>query len=195
MAGLHLLLQADRHAPERRPVRLFLVSLRPAARPLRGQRLGLVLLPGRRGVRHVSPAVHPDPEQPHDRGLQCVLRALQFLRIWDDRRRSRLAVRGGRVLRGVHGGNELPALAFLALLFACCCVRFPRQTLLYFLPAAAIPLAAFLAAQYVGSASSSWPTSRSAPTNTCTKGASGRRRWSWTISTSTPSLTASTCST
>ncbi len=32
--------------------------------------------PGRRGLRHVSPAVYTDPEQSHDRGLERVLRAL-----------------------------------------------------------------------------------------------------------------------
>ena len=44
--------------------------------------------------------------------------------------------------------NELPALAFLAILFVLLVVAFPRQTLLYFVPGALIPIAAFMAAQY-----------------------------------------------
>ena len=44
--------------------------------------------------------------------------------------------------------NELPALAFLAILFVLLLVAFPRQTLLYFVPGALIPIAAFMAAQY-----------------------------------------------
>jgi hypothetical protein len=44
--------------------------------------------------------------------------------------------------------NELPALAFLALLFGMLFAAFPRQTLVYFVPAAVVPIAAFLVAQY-----------------------------------------------
>ena len=45
--------------------------------------------------------------------------------------------------------NELPALAFLALSFGLLLlVRIPRKTLLYFVPAALVPIAAFVAAQY-----------------------------------------------
>jgi hypothetical protein len=44
--------------------------------------------------------------------------------------------------------NELPALAFLAVLFVLLVVGFPRQTLLYFVPGALVPFAAFMAAQY-----------------------------------------------
>ncbi len=44
--------------------------------------------------------------------------------------------------------NELPALAFLASLAGLLLVRDSRQTVLYFIPAALIPIAAFAAAQY-----------------------------------------------
>ncbi len=45
--------------------------------------------------------------------------------------------------------NELPAALFGILLFGMLLVRFPRSTLLYFVPAAAIPCIAFLATQYL----------------------------------------------
>ena len=44
--------------------------------------------------------------------------------------------------------NELPALALLPLLFCLLVLRHPRQTLICFIPAALIPIGAFLAAQY-----------------------------------------------
>ncbi len=44
--------------------------------------------------------------------------------------------------------NELPALAFLALLSCLVLVRYPREALFYYLPMAVLPLAAFAAAQY-----------------------------------------------
>jgi hypothetical protein len=45
--------------------------------------------------------------------------------------------------------NELPALAFLAALSGLLLFQRPRQTLLFFLPAAVIPIAALLATNYV----------------------------------------------
>ncbi|MDX2035834.1 MAG: hypothetical protein SFX72_04225 [Isosphaeraceae bacterium] len=44
--------------------------------------------------------------------------------------------------------NELPAAAFGALLFFCCVASDPRRTLLYFVPAAVVPLTAFFITQY-----------------------------------------------
>jgi hypothetical protein len=56
------------------------------------------------------------------------------------------------ILAGFFAGftavNELPALAFLAGLGLHLLVRFPRRTLLAFVPAAAVPLAALLALNY-----------------------------------------------
>ena len=124
--------------------------LRAGARPLRGQRLGLDLLPDRRGLRHVSPAVHPDAEQSHDRRLQCLLRALPVPADLGRRGALRLAVRGGRVLRRIHGVRpSCPRWRSPRCSARCCSSAIPRQTLLYFLPAAIIPLAAFVGAQYV----------------------------------------------
>jgi hypothetical protein len=45
--------------------------------------------------------------------------------------------------------NEIPAGLFGALLFLILVVKNPRRTLLYFVPAAVIPLAAFFATQYL----------------------------------------------
>jgi hypothetical protein len=76
--------------------------------------------------------------------------ALYFLlRIWDDGRRS-----GWRfALAGACGAfcacNELPAASFGIALFLMLLARFPRPTLLWFVPAAAVPCAAFLATQYL----------------------------------------------
>jgi len=44
--------------------------------------------------------------------------------------------------------NELPALSFLALIAGLLLFRYPRQTLLCLVPAALVPIAASLAAQY-----------------------------------------------
>lgn len=44
--------------------------------------------------------------------------------------------------------NELPAASFGVLLFLLLVAKDPRSTLLYFVPAAAVPIAAFLATQY-----------------------------------------------
>ena len=72
----------------------------------------------------------------------------QFVRIWDQRRLSgwRYAVAG--LFAAFAAANELPALAFLALLSGLLIVRDFRQTVLYFIPAALIPIAAFAACQY-----------------------------------------------
>ena len=155
--------------------------LRPGARPLRGQRLGLVLRPGRRGVRHVSPAVHPDAEQPHDRRLQRLLRALPVPADLGRAAALRLAVRGGRLLRRLHGGDRaartgLPGLAR---------------------PAAAGPVSQADApllppggdrsrwppswrAQYVEFGEFYLPYEAFGSEEYSTRAASGRRRWSWT---------------
>ena len=44
--------------------------------------------------------------------------------------------------------NEIPALSFLALVSGLLLFRYPRQTLLYLVPAALVPIAASVAAQY-----------------------------------------------
>ncbi|MGO9463160.1 MAG: hypothetical protein ACLQVF_03210 [Isosphaeraceae bacterium] len=72
----------------------------------------------------------------------------QFLAVWDegDRAGWRFAVAG--FWAAFAAANELPALAFLALLSCLLLVRFPGKTLLFFAPAAIIPLVAFAIAQY-----------------------------------------------
>jgi hypothetical protein len=72
-----------------------------------------------------------------------------FVRIWDEG----AAKAGNFIAAGFFGAfcacNELPAALFGILLFAALLFRFPRQTLMYFAPAAAIPCAAFLTTQYL----------------------------------------------
>jgi len=72
----------------------------------------------------------------------------QFVRIWDQRQLSgwRFAVAG--FFAAFAAANELPALAFLALLSCLLVVCDFRRTVLYFIPAALIPIAGFAAAQY-----------------------------------------------
>jgi hypothetical protein len=72
-----------------------------------------------------------------------------LVRIWDEGAQSP----GLFALAGFSGAfcacNELPAALFGILLFLMLLARFPRSTLLWFVPAAAIPCAAFLATQYL----------------------------------------------
>lgn len=72
----------------------------------------------------------------------------QFLRIWDEWELSpwRFAVVG--FLAAFAAVNELPALAFLVLAATLLLFRFPRQTILFLVPAALVPLAASIGAQY-----------------------------------------------
>jgi hypothetical protein len=72
----------------------------------------------------------------------------QFLRIWDQGRTCpwRFVVAG--FCAAFTAANELPALAFLTLLTCMLGWRYPRKTLLYLVPAAAVPIAGFMAAQY-----------------------------------------------
>jgi hypothetical protein len=71
-----------------------------------------------------------------------------FVRIWDERLLSGWRFAAAGFFAAFAAANELPALAVLPLLFCLLVLRHPRETLLYFVPAALIPIAAFLAAQY-----------------------------------------------
>ena len=71
-----------------------------------------------------------------------------FLRIWDDQALSAWRFAAAGFFAAFAAANELPALAMLPLLFCLLVVRHPRKTLLFFVPAALVPIAAFLAAQY-----------------------------------------------
>lgn len=80
----------------------------------------------------------------------CVLFALYpALHIWE----SRDAAAGWYALSGLFAGfaatNELPALSFTALLGFLLLLRAPGRTLLFFAPAAAVPLAALLLTNYL----------------------------------------------
>jgi hypothetical protein len=72
-----------------------------------------------------------------------------FLRIWDDSVRSPWAFAAAGFFAAFTACNELPAALFGILLFLLLMVRFPRQTIAWFGPGAAIPCVAFLATQYV----------------------------------------------
>jgi hypothetical protein len=72
-----------------------------------------------------------------------------FLRVWDEGSLSGWRFAAAGFFAGVTASTELPALAFPALLGPMLLIRHLRQTFLYFLPAALVPLAAFTAAQYV----------------------------------------------
>jgi hypothetical protein len=72
-----------------------------------------------------------------------------FMRIWDEG-----LVSGGRFaaagfFAGLTASTELPALSFPALLFPILLTRHPGRTLLFFLPAALVPLAALAGLQYL----------------------------------------------
>jgi hypothetical protein len=71
-----------------------------------------------------------------------------FLRIWDDGATGFVPFAAAGFFAAFCSCNELPAALFGVLFFLMLLARFPRQTLLFFVPAAAIPCAAFLATQY-----------------------------------------------
>ena len=114
----------------------------------------------------------------------------QLFWIWDREEPSGWRFAAAGFFAAFAAANELPALAFLVLLFGLLLVSFPRQTLLLF-PAGQRLFRSRRSwpRSTLSSASSSWPTRRSAPTSTSMKEASGRRLWTWTRSTITPSRT------
>jgi hypothetical protein len=72
-----------------------------------------------------------------------------FLRLWDDEKTSGWYFAAAGFFAAFCACNELPAASFGVLLFLTMLTRFPRRTLLYFAPAAAVPCLAFLATQYL----------------------------------------------
>ncbi len=66
---------------------------------------------------------------------------------------EKVARAGHFVMAGFWGGfcacNEMPAASFGVILFGLLASRDPRRTLLYFAPAAALPILAFLGTQYL----------------------------------------------
>jgi hypothetical protein len=71
-----------------------------------------------------------------------------FVRIWDDQVLSAWRFAAAGFFAAFAAANELPALALLPLLFCLLLLRHPRATLLYFIPGALFPIAAFMASQY-----------------------------------------------
>ena len=70
-----------------------------------------------------------------------------FMRIWDDKAISPWRT-AARVLRGLRRGQRITRVRSLPLLFFMLVIRYPRMTMLYFVPGDLIPIAAFAAAQY-----------------------------------------------
>src|ERR1700678_804286 len=72
----------------------------------------------------------------------------QLFGIWSQEEQSGWRFTAAGFFAAFAVAHELPALAFLAVLFVLLVVGFPRQTLVYFVPGALVPIAAFMAAQY-----------------------------------------------
>jgi hypothetical protein len=85
----------------------------------------------------------------HTIGAFCAFFALyHFVRIWDEGYLSGWRFAAAGFFAGLTASTELPALAFPALLGPMLLIRYPSRTLLFFLPALIVPLAAFAGAQY-----------------------------------------------
>jgi hypothetical protein len=72
----------------------------------------------------------------------------QLFSIWDREEPSGWRFGAAGFFAAFAAANELPALAFLVLLFGLLLVSFPGQTIRFFLPAAFVPITAFMATQY-----------------------------------------------
>lgn len=72
-----------------------------------------------------------------------------FQRIWADGKRSAWRFAAAGFFGAFCACNELPAALFGVLLFLPLFARFPGRTLAYFVPAAVVPVAAFLVTQYL----------------------------------------------
>jgi hypothetical protein len=72
-----------------------------------------------------------------------------LIRIWNEGARDGWYFAAAGFFGAFCACNELPAALFGLLLFAMLLIRFPRQTLLYFVPAAAVPCLAFLTTQFI----------------------------------------------
>src|SRR4029079_4158502 len=72
----------------------------------------------------------------------------QFLRIWDEWELSGWRFAAVGFFAAFTAVNELPAVSFLAVVAVLLLFRSRRPTLCYLIPAAVVPLAASIAAQY-----------------------------------------------
>ena len=71
------------------------------------------------------------------------------IKIFDDESPSRWSFVSAGFWAAFCAANEIPAALFGALLFVCVLVKSPKRTLGLFLPAAAIPIIAFVITQYI----------------------------------------------
>ncbi len=71
-----------------------------------------------------------------------------FLKIWYENKRSPLYFASAGLFGAFCACNELPAALFGVLLFGMLLYRAPKQTLIWFVPAAAVPCAIYLISQY-----------------------------------------------
>ncbi len=86
----------------------------------------------------------------HVTGAVTVLIAVYAaLRIWHDSRREWYHFGLSGLFAAFTASDELPALCFLAILTAGLLWRFPRQTLLYYMPPVLIVMAGFFGTNYI----------------------------------------------
>lgn len=85
----------------------------------------------------------------HTVAAYCAFFALfSMVKIFDDESPSRLSFLSAGFWAGFCACNELPAALFGLLLFVCVLARAPGRALALFVPAAMIPIAAYLITQY-----------------------------------------------
>ena len=72
-----------------------------------------------------------------------------FLRIWNDESRSALTFAACGFFGAFCACNEIPAGCLGLILFLTLLARSPKSTLIYFVPAAALPVGAFLLTQFL----------------------------------------------
>ena len=86
----------------------------------------------------------------HTLAAACAFFAIYALqRIWSEGARSAWIFAAAGFFGALTACNELPAALFGVLLFLMLVARFPGRTMKWFIPAAAVPVAAFLATQFI----------------------------------------------
>jgi hypothetical protein len=86
----------------------------------------------------------------HTVAATCAFVALYaFVRIWDDGRRGGVYFALAGFFAGACATNEIPAALFGVLLFLVLLAGFPGRTITRFVPAAAVPIGAFLLTQFL----------------------------------------------
>ena len=132
----------------------------------------------------------------HTIAAACAFFALYpFVRIWDEGARGGGLFAAAGFFAALCACNELPAALFGILLFVMLAARFPKPTLLWFVPAAAVPCAAFLTTQYLAFGKFRPVYEEFGTESYLYEGSFWTPRWRWTGSTTIPSRGPSTCST